>query len=97
LLTRCLRDSDAYHTCYGLTGLSSAQHTWRVTRPEFDATCGPDAVTAEHSVWTVEPCQEPGARIFDEEDRVPPVNPVYAIPADRVRDIRAFFGQKQGF
>ena len=91
-------DSDAYHSCYGLTGLSSAQHTWRVTRPEFEAASNPDTiVTSEHSLWTAKPCEEPRANIFDEVDRVPPVNPVYAIPAGRVGDIKAYFEQKPGF
>ena len=89
-------DSDAYHSCYGLTGLSSVQHTWRVTRPEF-AEMDPDIVILGHSLWTVEPCNDPGANIFDYEDRVIPVNPVYAIPADCIRNIKTYFAHNIGF
>jgi protein farnesyltransferase subunit beta len=90
------KPSDAYHSCYTLTGLSSAQHHWRSSRPDATSSDALDDI-AEHTQWTVSPCAESGARIFDEEDRVPTVHPVYAIPPQSVHDIRSYFTLKEGF
>ena len=84
------RPSDAYHTCYVLSGLSSAQHTWTPT-PESEV-----QLPGAPARWDVEACAE-GEQVFDEADRVGPTHPVYAIPQDRVEAITAYFGSKAGF
>ncbi|KAF9876197.1 farnesyltransferase beta subunit ram1 [Colletotrichum karsti] len=85
------RPSDAYHTCYVLSGLSSAQHQWDLTYVNEDETILPEPK------WVVSPCAEEGAQIFDEEDRVGTIHPVYTIPQESVDDMKAYFAAKQGF
>lgn len=84
------RYSDAYHTCYVLSGLSSAQNKWRLVASRADeALLGDD-------VWEVLPHTK-GEQIFDEEDRIGTSHPVYAIPQYRVDAIRSYFSSKEGF
>ncbi|KAI8173014.1 hypothetical protein K4K51_010438 [Colletotrichum sp. SAR 10_75] len=85
-----VRPSDAYHTCYVLSGLSSAQHRWDLTYVNEDETILPEPK------WVVSPCAE-GAQIFDEEDRVGTIHPVYTIPQESVDDMKAYFAARQGF
>ncbi|KFY10576.1 hypothetical protein V492_04944 [Pseudogymnoascus sp. VKM F-4246] len=75
--------SDGYHTCYLLVGLSSAQHKWSLKAP------ADDSLTSLR--WTSETYprkQDDGyTQVFDEEDRVNSIHPVYVIPegiAERV-------------
>ncbi|KAJ0288353.1 hypothetical protein CBS470a_004938 [Colletotrichum nupharicola] len=84
------KPSDAYHTCYVLSGLSSAQHRWDLTYVNEDETILPEPK------WVVSPCAE-GAQIFDEEDRVGTIHPVYTIPQESVDDMKAYFAARQGF
>ncbi|KAI1039378.1 hypothetical protein LB505_002748 [Fusarium chuoi] len=82
--------SDAYHTCYVLSGLSAAQHKWNldVARPhEADVT---------GDSWSVTPYMD-GEQIFDEEDRVATVHPVYVIPQHKVEAMQSYFSSKHGF
>lgn len=99
--------SDAYHTCYVLSGLSSAQHKWELVTPSpaggiaASATAGSGdektaAAAAALASWSVSPDLDE-VQVFDEEDRIVPLHPVYAVPAECVADIKAFFGAKQGF
>ncbi|KAM0439805.1 hypothetical protein ACHAPT_000902 [Fusarium lateritium] len=84
------RYSDAYHTCYVLSGLSSAQHKWDLVAARTH-----EAIVAGDS-WTVSPYME-GEQIFDEEDRVATVHPVYVIPKHKVDEIQNYFASKHGF
>ncbi|KAI1845992.1 hypothetical protein JX265_000918 [Neoarthrinium moseri] len=79
--------SDAYHTCYVLSGLSSAQHivTTDTLRVEQVA----------NVTWTVLP--HPGDQIYDQEDLLNPTDPVYAIPQGAREDMMNFFLSKPGF
>ncbi|KAF6804204.1 prenyltransferase and squalene oxidase [Colletotrichum musicola] len=86
------RPSDAYHTCYVLSGLSSAQHRWDLTYVDDDDTILPEPR------WRVsDEDEDAAAQIFDEEDRVGTIHPVYTIPQDSVDDMMAYFASKQGF
>jgi protein farnesyltransferase subunit beta len=38
-----------------------------------------------------------GEQIFDEEDRVATVHPVYVIPQHKVEDMQSYFSSKHGF
>ncbi|KAF4125543.1 protein farnesyltransferase subunit beta [Geosmithia morbida] len=83
--------SDAYHTCYVLSGLSSVQHKWMLAkaRPEELAGLGSDE-------WVATPYLK-GPRLFDEEDRVLTTHPVYAIPQHKVVEMMGYFTSKVGF
>lgn len=92
--------SDAYHSCYVLSGLSSAQHQWELDAPEPEVATGEDtaAVASEAAdlVWAVLPYLD-GVQIFDNKDRVRPIHPIYAIPQQNVRAMKEYFQDKQGF
>jgi protein farnesyltransferase subunit beta len=94
--------SDAYHSCYVLSGLSSAQHQWELDDDKPDATETAAAAAAAtpseaaDPVWTVLPYLD-GLQVFDTQDRVRPIHPVYAIPQQNVRAMKAYFRDKQGF
>ena len=94
VLTKENSNSDSYHTCYVLAGLSSAQHKWR-----FNASIpGPEAVGTLPAPyqWTVEPTHEED-QIYDEKDRVGTVHPVFVIPEGIAEQTRAYFASKGGF
>lgn len=46
--------------------------------------------------WAASPFSEDD-QIFDEEDRVRPVHPVYVIPQEKVEAARQYFVAKSGF
>ncbi|KAJ3950846.1 CAAX farnesyltransferase (FTase) subunit beta [Colletotrichum tropicale] len=69
---------------------NSAQHRWDLTYVNEDETILPEPK------WVVSPCAE-GAQIFDEEDRVGTIHPVYTIPQESVNDMKAYFAARQGF
>ncbi|KAJ3557336.1 hypothetical protein NPX13_g9949 [Xylaria arbuscula] len=81
--------SDAYHTCYVLSGLSSAQHITRILSSDEDGMFPP---------WTYEVLPHISeAQVYNEEDRVSPTDPVYVIPEDRRKDIMSYFSSRPGF
>ncbi|KAH7312357.1 terpenoid cylases/protein prenyltransferase alpha-alpha toroid [Stachybotrys elegans] len=82
--------SDAYHTCYVLSGLSSVQHQWSLTAAR------PHEAVLTGDAWEVSPYLK-GEQIFDEEDRVCTTHPVYVIPQHRVQEIQEYFASKQSF
>ncbi|RDL39597.1 uncharacterized protein BP5553_03937 [Venustampulla echinocandica] len=87
-------NSDSYHTCYVLAGLSSAQHKWH-----FNATGNPmEAGLTRSSAyqWTSEKVVE-DSQIYDEEDRVRTLHPVFVIPEGAAEEARAHFSSKEAF
>lgn len=80
------RRSDAYHTCYVLSGLSSAQHI-------FSADTSQDEQVA-NTEWTVLPHID---RVFDHADLVEATDPVYAIPQKSRKEMMDYFLSKPGF
>ncbi|PHH86383.1 hypothetical protein CDD83_10322 [Cordyceps sp. RAO-2017] len=82
--------SDAYHTCYVLSGLSSAQHQWILSRARADE------AALDGDEWAVS-AHAQAEEIFDGPDRVCPTHPVYAIPQDRVEECQKYFASKWGF
>jgi len=85
--------SDSYHTCYVLAGLSSAQHTWTFSvLPDSEATMPLNPGFQ----WSSAPITE-DTQIFDEEDRVETVHPVFVIPEGVAERTRAYFADKGGF
>ncbi len=88
--------SDAYHSCYVLSGLSSAQHQWELDEPDAPDAAAAEAAAAADLVWAVLPYLD-GLQVFDNKDRVRPIHPVYAIPQQSVRAIKGYFEDRQGF
>lgn len=64
--------------------MSSAQHKWDLVTPR------PEGEILSKDSWTVTPYME-GDQIFNEEDRVCTVHPVYVIPEHKVDEIQAYF------
>lgn len=85
LANRYYRPSDAYHTCYVLSGLSSAQHTFTYVRRNDN--CEP---------WDITP-HVVERQVFDERDRLATLHPVYVISQSKVEAIRSYFVAKSGF
>ncbi|KAI8635679.1 terpenoid cyclases/Protein prenyltransferase [Xylariaceae sp. FL1651] len=81
--------SDAYHTCYVLNGLSSAQHITRMLSSEGDG-------MMVHWTYEVLPHLDE-AQVYNEQDRISPTDPVYAIPEEKRREIMSYFSSKPGF
>lgn len=100
------RSSDAYHTCYVLSGLSAAQHITVFAPMETnvpnedvqkaDATAQETAAHAGTVGWEVYP-DYPEVQVFDEQDRVSPIDPVYTIPLQERADFIRHFKSKSGF
>ncbi|KAJ3467306.1 hypothetical protein MRS44_004870 [Fusarium solani] len=67
-----------------------AQHKWDLVAARTH-----EAIVAGDS-WSVSPYME-GEQIFDEEDRVATVHPVYVIPKHKVEEIQNYFASKHGF
>lgn len=89
-----LSQSDSYHTCYVLAGLSSAQHKWHFnTATENNETNG--RLVSPYR-WTAEPYVG-DSQIFDEEDRVKTLHPIFVIPEGRAEEMKAYFTSKGGF
>ncbi len=74
-----------------LSGLSSAQHQWRLALSEESSTPG-----GPYPVWTVSPYPE-DTQIFDRKDQLRPIHPVYAIPQEKQETARDYFAAKEGF
>ncbi len=85
--------SDAYHSCYVLSGLSSAQHQWEL---DDEPNVQQQPAAAADLVWAVLPYLD-GPQVFDNKDRVRPIHPVYAIPQQNVRVMKEYFAEKPGF
>ncbi|KAI1436221.1 terpenoid cyclases/Protein prenyltransferase [Xylaria sp. CBS 124048] len=81
--------SDAYHTCYVLSGLSSAQHNVHILSSDTGETMMP---------WTYEVLPRlDEAQVYEEKDRVNPTDPVFVIPEEKRRDIMSYFSARPGF
>ena len=80
---------DAYHTCYSLAGLNAAQnHYYYSTDPAQKAT----ALSASFN-WKVDVSREEDV-VFDEDDRVQLIHPVYVLPWGIAEQTREFFINK---
>lgn len=87
--------SDSYHTCYVLSGLSSAQHRWDLAAPAPEPAAEP---ASADPVWTVLPyVDDGGVQVFEQQDLVRPIHPVYAIPQRAQEGMRGYFLGKEGF
>ena len=90
---------DAYHTCYALAGLSCTQHDIyfigdRVTGDAPTLTYPLQWTYSDH-LPSVQGNPEQG--IFEVEDRVRPIHPVYVIPWPAVEQTQLWIQQREGF
>lgn len=89
------RPVDGYHSCYNLSGLGAGQYRYS----HVPATSSPHGFSSPLSAgfnWVAEDAEEEG-RVWDEEDRVGKVHPVYALPWGRAEEARRWFENKVGF
>ncbi len=94
-----IRHPDSYHSCYILAGLSSAQHCYQVS--DSDSTKAAESLPSAFR-WTCSdiirgPNGEQEAPVFDEDDRLEVVHPIYVIPWGAAEKTRAWYGAKAGF
>lgn len=96
IANRLTRHADAYHSCYALAGLSSAQH-----RNEYDLSAEPESDEVGYAfAWvhsearTRQRPEDEG--VFEEEDTVEPIHPIYVIPFAAVEQTRVWFSNRKG-
>ena len=80
-------------------GLSSAQHSSFYTGEARSGVSGPLADAFQWDVTSTVDTPTPGVVegvVFDEEDRVPPVHPVFVLPWGASERVRGYFEGKQG-
>lgn len=80
---------DAYHTCYSLAGLNAAQNHYYYSA-ETDQREAPLSAGLN---WRVDASREEDV-VFDEDDRVRLVHPVYVLPWGTAEQTREFFSDK---
>jgi hypothetical protein len=85
-LADCHSNSDAYHTCYVLAGLSSAQNNWHLD-PSMAPVSGPLGSAYQ---WRAEAMVE-ADQIYDEGDRVGTVHPVFVVPEGVAERTRVYY------
>ncbi|EEH45460.2 uncharacterized protein PADG_01610 [Paracoccidioides brasiliensis Pb18] len=82
---------DSYHTCYILAGLSTVQHDHFITGAASVATANnpfPSAFSWSHAPVTPSVEQDQWAIVFDEEDRLEAVHPLFVIPHRAAKNMR---------
>ena len=92
MLTGPVRHPDPYHSCYVLAGLSLAQHRSRFER---SAEAGQSPVDSafrwRHVERTTRGRDAKVPQMFEEDDMVQPVHPIFVVPFDVVERTRAWF------
>jgi protein farnesyltransferase subunit beta len=77
-----------------LAGLSSAQHKWHFTTATTEVDSSGTLLSAYQ--WQSEPIIEE-TQVYDEEDRVGTLHPVFVIPEGIAEKTREYFESKGGF
>jgi protein farnesyltransferase subunit beta len=86
---------DAYHTCYNLAGLSAAQYKY-VYDKNVNKDIGSTNLGAPYH-WKTEGGYDGEDVIWDHEDIIRAVHPVFIIPYKAVYECRRYFEAKEGF
>jgi protein farnesyltransferase subunit beta len=86
---------DAYHSCYCLAGLSAAQHRYAYDE-NVNKGLGTGTLGAPYH-WKTEGLYESEDKVWEDEDIVKPVHPVFVISYMAVYEIRKYFEDKEGF
>ncbi|KAK5662003.1 hypothetical protein OQA88_10114 [Cercophora sp. LCS_1] len=87
--------SDAYHTCYVLSGLSAAQYQWELSVASREDETSPLSSAAD-AAWTVLPHLD-DMQVFEEQDLVRPIHPAFTIPQRSQQEMQSYFLAKEGF
>jgi len=84
--------SDAYHTLYNLVGLNTTQNQFIYTH---DSPRKDDTLQSAFD-WKTENVFLKGSddMVFDEEDRLPPMHPIFIIPYHAAVEARAYFAER---
>jgi len=93
------RRPDAYHSCYTLAGLSSVQHIHYYNDVShageaYPLDSAPRWVSGEQVAQDVQTERE---EVYDPEDKLMPMHPIYVIPWAAVERTHARFAAKIGF
>jgi len=89
------KQPDAYHTCYNLAGLSAAQHKY-VYDGKVNQRLGTGPLGAAYH-WRTEGVYDGDNDVWDQEDTVRAVHPIFIIPYMAVYECRRYFEEKEGF
>lgn len=82
---------DAYHTLYCLVGLGASQNFCQYTAP-----AGDENPLKSSFGWSAS-TEVPGGMVdglFDEDDRVPPLHPVFSISFEAAEKMRTYFERR---
>lgn len=86
---------DAYHTCYNLAGLSAAQYKY-VYDKDVNKDIGNGSLGAPYH-WKTNGGYAGEDVVWDPEDVIRTVHPVFIIPYRSVYECRRYFESKEGF
>jgi protein farnesyltransferase subunit beta len=86
---------DAYHTCYNLAGLSAAQHI-QVFDGDMERDIGKGELGAPY-YWRHGGRYEGEDLVWDQQDLVKEVHPVFIVPYRAAAECREYFEAKEGF
>ncbi|KAH8725071.1 terpenoid cyclases/protein prenyltransferase alpha-alpha toroid [Phaeosphaeriaceae sp. PMI808] len=86
---------DAYHTCYNLAGLSAAQHKYVYDESVNKDIGGANLGAPYH--WKTDLDYETEDLIWDSDDVVRTIHPVFIIPYRSVYECRRYFEAKESF
>jgi protein farnesyltransferase subunit beta len=89
------KHSDAYHTCYNLAGLSAAQYKY-VYDENVNKDIGIGSLGAPYH-WKTEGGYEGKDVVWDSEDVIRAVHPLFIIPYRSVYECRRYFETKEEF
>ena len=94
-----LRYVDAYHTCYTLAGLSGAQHYvyFMGNRKLGNSSPLESPFQWTHSNQIHSGQGNPEEEIFESEDRVRSIHPIFVIPWATAEQAHSWLQQKEGF
>ncbi|EOA91881.1 CAAX farnesyltransferase (FTase) subunit beta [Exserohilum turcicum] len=89
------KHSDAYHTCYNLAGLSTAQHHYLYDE-SVNKSLGTGNLGAPYH-WKMQARYDAADKVWEDADVVKPVHPVFVIPFMSVYEMRKHFEDKEDF
>ena len=89
------KHSDAYHTCYNLAGLSAAQYKYKYDE-SVNKDLGGERLGAPYH-WKTDEVFDDTDVIWDHEDIIRAVHPVFVIPYKSVYECRRYFEAKESW
>jgi protein farnesyltransferase subunit beta len=93
------KNSDPYHTCYVLAGLSSAQHVQHLVPGSSETAEGAIPVAPKAAFrWFVDVSGDEAVKdLYEEDDKVGALHPVFVLPPGVAELMREYFEGKEGF